>query len=631
MKRNKDVVEVWGGLECTINRVKNDYFDQLEYAGHYYRGQDIQRIADLGIKTMRYPVLWEKHQPHKDTEIDWTLTKKKLDKIRSLNMDIIAGLVHHGSGPAYVHMLEESFVQGLAEYAAKVAEQFPWITYYTPVNEPLTTARFCGLYGIWYPHGKTDPTFCRVLINECKATVLAMQAIRKVNPQAKLVQTDDLGKTHSTELLKYQAEFDNNRRWLSYDLLCGMVTETHPLWHYLLSSGITSQELHFFTENKCPPDVMGFNYYLTSERYLDENKAAYPVHTHGGNGKHRYADVEAVRVGHVCPDGLYAVLKEAWERYNLPMAVTEVHLHCTREEQMRWLQYVWHAAVKLKSEGIDIKAITAWALLGSFGWNKLLTEKPGDYEPGVFDVSGEAPYPTALADMIKAYNTTGEYDHPVIKNAGWWQRKQRVIYGTEAFFDADTTHGEASPVLIMGGNGPVANAFAEICKMRGLHYIKAGRWEMDTTTNPDALENLIRKNRPWAVINTTGVNTSGAENLAILCNNYNIKLLTFSTPIMFDGVEAQLQTGEKASSKVYVHPEVEETVMLHHPNALVIRISAYLFGAYDSLTLDKFEEQGTLHTSLDMLIDDKQGVWQLGSGGKISWAGAVGRVRKISA
>ena len=25
-------LELWGGIECTINRVKDNYFDQLEYA-----------------------------------------------------------------------------------------------------------------------------------------------------------------------------------------------------------------------------------------------------------------------------------------------------------------------------------------------------------------------------------------------------------------------------------------------------------------------------------------------------------------------------------------------------------------------------------------------------------------------
>ena len=53
-------LQIWGGVECTINRVGNQYFDQLEYSGHYHRSEtDLELIASLGIKMLRYPVLWE--------------------------------------------------------------------------------------------------------------------------------------------------------------------------------------------------------------------------------------------------------------------------------------------------------------------------------------------------------------------------------------------------------------------------------------------------------------------------------------------------------------------------------------------------------------------------------------------
>ncbi|MFN2521613.1 MAG: dTDP-4-dehydrorhamnose reductase, partial [Candidatus Limnocylindria bacterium] len=64
----------------------------------------------------------------------------------------------------------------------------------------------------------------------------AMRAIRAVNPAAQLVQTEDLGKTHSTPRLRYQADFENERRWLTVDALCGRVVEGHPLWNYLRDS-----------------------------------------------------------------------------------------------------------------------------------------------------------------------------------------------------------------------------------------------------------------------------------------------------------------------------------------------------------------------------------------------------------
>ena len=91
--------EIWGGIECTINRVNSSFFDQLEYSGHYERPDDIESIAALGIKAMRFPILWERHQPVKDVEIDWTWTEDRLKQLKSHQITPIAGLIHHGSGP----------------------------------------------------------------------------------------------------------------------------------------------------------------------------------------------------------------------------------------------------------------------------------------------------------------------------------------------------------------------------------------------------------------------------------------------------------------------------------------------------------------------------------------------------
>ncbi|WP_426954265.1 hypothetical protein [Muricoccus radiodurans] len=67
-----------------------------------------------------------------------------------------------------------------------------------------------------------------------------MREIRAVNPRARLVQTADLGRTLSTPALAYQAEHENQRRWVSFDLLTGRVTREHPLWPSL--AGATSEQ-----------------------------------------------------------------------------------------------------------------------------------------------------------------------------------------------------------------------------------------------------------------------------------------------------------------------------------------------------------------------------------------------------
>ena len=651
-------LELWGGIECSINRVNDDYFDQLEYSGHYERECDLDLFAGLGLTKMRYPILWEKHQPEDNSAIDWTYTESRLNKLRASQIDVIAGLVHHGSGPAYVQMDQDSFVDGLAAYAVKVAEKFPWINFYTPVNEPLTTARFCGLYGIWHPHKNTDSSFCRILVNECKATVLAMQGIRKINPNAQLVQTEDLGKVHSTPLLGYQAEFENNRRWLTFDLLNGKVDDAHPLWAYLLKSGIGEDDLTFFLDNKCEPAVLGINHYLTSERYIDETLNDFPPHTHGGNTLHRYADVEAVRVGHVCPDGPYNLLKQAWERYHQPIAVTEVHLYCSREEQMRWLSYVHRSASRLRSEGADIRAITTWAMLGSFGWNSLLTRANGDYEPGIFDLKENMVRPTALSAMIKAYANNESFNHPLLNTKGWWQRECRVEYGIEQFFKPTSSEQRCPHLLIVGKTGTPLQTLEDICQLRGIAYQVLGQSEMDCTDTV-AVEKVLAELKPWAIINTADlgtvddrnaesgscyeVNTDGALNLASVCAKHNVKLLAFSTDVVFKRKTVSSHSGHQQNLSVNTYRQgkilAEKRLLKHNPNALIVRTPVF-FGPWDkhnftTVTLDRSETidnngvfqkvfisathvQDIVNTSLDLMIDDEKGICILNNDGSVS-------------
>src|SRR6478672_4008150 len=91
--------EIWGGMEATINRVGNTFRDQLFLSGHYERPSDLEQFAELGFRKMRFPVLWEKHQPKEDHAINWDWATVSLDQLKEKGIDPIIGLVHHGSGP----------------------------------------------------------------------------------------------------------------------------------------------------------------------------------------------------------------------------------------------------------------------------------------------------------------------------------------------------------------------------------------------------------------------------------------------------------------------------------------------------------------------------------------------------
>lgn len=661
-------IELWGGVECTTNRVGDEYFEQLDRSGHSSRIDDLDRFAELGISALRQPVLWERICPGKPEDADWSWADRWLTRLRELNIRPIAGLVHHGSGPRSTDLMDPAFPEKLAEYAGMVARHYPWLSSYTPVNEPLTTARFSGLYGHWYPHRRDDRSFLTALLNQCRAAVLSMKAIREIQPQAQLVQTDDLGKTFSTPELQYQADFENERRWLAFDLLCGRVSHRHPLWSYLRHVGVPEKQILWFAENPCPPDVFGFNYYLSSERFLDHRVDMYPSLPAGGNGRQSYIDIEAARVRAEGIAGAGGLLMEAWQRFGKPMAITECHNGCTREEQLRWVLGVWRDAKTLRDAGVNIRAVTLWSLLGAFDWNTLVTQKKDCYEPGVFDIRAPKLHATAIAQLGSELARGIEPDHPLLEVPGWWKRDQRFNHGVAVQGDGSvlrlrhhhSLNEYGRPVLITGGTGTLGRAFERVCLQRGIPYRLVIRRELDIA-NLETVRSCLESMQPWAVINAAGyVRVDDAESDALRCHRENaegpavlaaecarrgVRLVTFSSDLVFDGdkrapyVETDLvrPLNEYGISKV----KAENHVLELCPSALIVRTSAF-FGPWDEYNFvtialrniaagQEFRAAADavvsptyvpdlINATLDLLIDGVEGIWHLANNGEVSWA-----------
>jgi dTDP-4-dehydrorhamnose reductase len=419
-------LRLWGGVECTINRVGDVFFDQHARSGHRERvDKDIELFAGLGLRALRTALQWE----YFEMRGGWVFADNALKAMDRFGLHPILGLLHHGSGPPSTGLLDPLFPNKFATFAVEAARRYPWVLDYTPINEPQSTARFACLYGHWFPHHRDMRSYVRALYHQIKGIVMAMRGIRVSQPEARLVHTEDAGATFATAQLEpYRVEREH-RRWLGLDLLCGRMTRHHPLFRFLMDHGLGEGEILWFADNPCPPSIVGLNYYVTSDRFLDHRLHLYPEYLRGGDsGYEPLVDIEAVRVR---PEGIVgagAALMEAWNRYQLPVAITEAHLGSEPDQQMRWLAEAWSGAQQACDSGVDVRAVTVWGLLGLHDWSNLCTRSAGMYEPGVFDLSSGTPTATLLAKLVESLARGEHLDETLLLSPGWWRQSSRFTF-----------------------------------------------------------------------------------------------------------------------------------------------------------------------------------------------------------
>jgi dTDP-4-dehydrorhamnose reductase len=341
------------------------------------------------------------------------------------------------------------------------------------------------------------------------------------------------------------------------------------------------------------------------------------------------------------------VLEEAFARYGLPLAITEAHLGCTREEQMRWLMAAWDGAGAASRRGVDVRAVTAWALLGSWDWDSLVTRADGHYEPGAFDVHSGTPRPTALAPMICDLAAGRRPEHPVLAGCGWWDAGR------------PRPRRSSAPILVTGASGTLGRTFVRECERRQIDYVALTRQQLDIA-DPDAVRAIVRHHRPWAVVNAAGyvrvdeaerdprtcrrVNAVAPAILATVCRKQGIRLLTYSSDLVFNGAADRPYVETDVASPLNVYgrtkAEAERRVLALAPDALIVRTSAFFgpqdehnfvasalaalartesFRAAADTTVSPTYVPDLVNVSLDLLLDGASGLWHLANDGAITW------------
>jgi beta-glucosidase len=350
---------VWAvGIEDTIigSPVRGGQrLDEYELTGHAQRWRsDLDLAKSTGATAIRYGIPWHHVNPAVGS-YDWEQADRALSYAHeTLGLDVILDLVHYGA-PEWLSesFADPSYPSAIAEYASAVAERYRGIVgSYTPLNEPLVTASFCGLRGIWPPHLVGDEGWARVVVSIADGIQQTTRAIRQADPDAKIVHVEavQLYSTDDDALWEDVLEW-RRRAWLPTDLVIGRLGADGAEW--LERQGIPAATIDRLLAGGVEPDLIGINYYPElSPREL--------VRIDG-----RVAHVAENRGRH----GLIEAAADFYERYGIPLMVTETAAEGDDDHRIQWLEEVLHAVELLDQRSIPVVGLTWWPLFDFVDWS----------------------------------------------------------------------------------------------------------------------------------------------------------------------------------------------------------------------------------------------------------------------
>lgn len=352
---------VWaGGIEDTIigrplpgGSILDEY--ALTQHDRMWR-EDLDRAAALGLKGLRYGIPWHRVNPSPG-EYDWSWSDEVLPYAAQKNgLLVIADLVHYGTPNWLVGAFADpDFPRALADYAGAFAERYSsLVNHYTPLNEPLVTASFCGERAVWPPYLEGGHGWLRIVLGVTAGIRAAVPAIQAADPAAVIVHIEAaklLWDSPTVDPARLAVE--RERAFLPTDLLLGRVNEDHPLEPWLLAHGLSREDLRALAKEPVTFDVIGLNYYPElSVREIIEH-----------DGRSIEVTVDA------WDTGLTQLLETYWRRYGLPLFIGETSTEGDDTRRAAWLRDSVTAVARLREQGVPVRGYAWWPLFDFVDWS----------------------------------------------------------------------------------------------------------------------------------------------------------------------------------------------------------------------------------------------------------------------
>ena len=382
------------GIECSDPKVGEDGFrrDQLAECGHYEHWQeDFRLVNELGLKFLRYGLSY--HRTHLGPgRYDWTFADRALGELKRLGITPILDLLHFGLPDWLGDFQNPELPLHFAEYAGAVARRYPWVRYYTPVNEIYVTARSSGLDGSWNERLKTTAGFVTALKHAAAASILACQAIVKERPDAVIVQSESAEYLHDVSVRpRPEIQLRNRLSCAALDLLYAHAPDADVLL-YLMDGGLTRAEYDWFMLGEPPGhQIIGNDYYGRNEQMVMP-------------GGERLIAEDVLGWGELA--------RRFYRRYHKPVMHTETNSF-DPGANVTWLWKQWVNVLQLRREGVPVLGFTWYSLTDQIDWDSGLVERTGRVNPvGLYDLQRNIrPVGAAYRELLKNFGQIGLLPH----------------------------------------------------------------------------------------------------------------------------------------------------------------------------------------------------------------------------
>ncbi|HEX8842812.1 MAG TPA: family 1 glycosylhydrolase [Sphingomicrobium sp.] len=381
------------GIECSYPTIeggkwRRDEMATMRHYGNWLR--DFELARKIGVSHLRYgpPLHLIYDAPG---SFRWELIDEAMADLEAHGPEPIVDLCHFGVPTWLGDFQNPEVAPALAEYAAAFAKHYPWVRFYTPVNEMYVCARMSALDGVWNEQLQDEAAFINACFNLAAASVGMTDAILRERPEAIFVNSE------SSEFyqpccpdpeIQLLAEVENERRFLPLDLLYA-----HEVSDRMLESirqyGRSDDYRRFLQRQVPRRTILGVDYYEWNEKLIDQ-------------------EGEKRALGELF--GWYVIASQYWERYRRTMMHTETN-RIDASDAPRWLWRQWHNVQLLRHAGVPLVGFTWYSLTDQIDWGIALAEAIGTVDPvGLFDLNRDArPVGLAYMHLINMHRDQPEY------------------------------------------------------------------------------------------------------------------------------------------------------------------------------------------------------------------------------